>query len=436
MIDWFYNIKEICLSGTYRLRRPKTLTHALKQILSPSLVSTISSEIESFDLIENVSVKSNIQEVILLKKVADRIGILSTNRLQVPSKQLVDNTNLSIESLKSICAIAQPSNASSQSYALAISDPFYVDINAFRSIGIPIILSTGKAIKNAWEMYDWAQCQYDEVILENQMLAGLKQLAVDASMKGAKEVFIGYPEDGKYEFISFLEAEKRYSGVIHPAIYNWLLSKCAQGKQIIENVNLEHIKSINFAITKSINKPVICLTWKSISEESITKPITNSSTKRISEAKPASWDNLHQVLLIDDDERFLFILGEIMQNKGWSVHKELNGEGALNSLKNGSIKPSLIVSDIHMPRIDGVTLLRTIRELGITTPVLMLTSDDDQLLEAELALLGANAFVRKHEDPRILLAWCNNLCNFSPSKIIGNCKNNGSSKTHLEHLHE
>ena len=62
-----------------------------------------------------------------------------------------------------------------------------------------------------------------------------------------------------------------------------------------------------------------------------------------------------------------------------------------------------------MPQLDGALFLKRLRQFDAEQPVIILTSDSDQLLEAELAMLGANAFVRKDDDLRVLLAWCHSL---------------------------
>ncbi|MCB0325657.1 MAG: response regulator, partial [Bdellovibrionales bacterium] len=66
-------------------------------------------------------------------------------------------------------------------------------------------------------------------------------------------------------------------------------------------------------------------------------------------------------------------------------------------------------SDVHMPEMDGGAFLEAVRRRVRGIPILMLTSDEDEQLEAELVAAGADAFVRKHDDVRVLLAWCSNL---------------------------
>jgi DNA-binding NarL/FixJ family response regulator len=81
--------------------------------------------------------------------------------------------------------------------------------------------------------------------------------------------------------------------------------------------------------------------------------------------------------------------------------------------------PQLIICDIHMPGMDGLTFLEKLYSRHKVAPVLVLTSDEDRTLEARLALLGVEAFVRKNEDPRVLLAWCKNLLKRAETAAAG-----------------
>ena len=64
-----------------------------------------------------------------------------------------------------------------------------------------------------------------------------------------------------------------------------------------------------------------------------------------------------------------------------------------------------------MPGLSGLELLREIRNLRIleNVPIVILTSDDDVEVEIELVSAGANAFVTKNEDPRVLGAHVDRL---------------------------
>ena len=69
---------------------------------------------------------------------------------------------------------------------------------------------------------------------------------------------------------------------------------------------------------------------------------------------------------------------------------------------------------------DGGSFLARVRKRFSDLPIVMLTSDEDDLLEIELVELGADAFVRKCDDVRVLVAWCSNLSSRALGRNVAN----------------
>jgi DNA-binding response OmpR family regulator len=101
------------------------------------------------------------------------------------------------------------------------------------------------------------------------------------------------------------------------------------------------------------------------------------------------------VLVVDDEVPYVGVLREILTSYGLDVLVAYQGHQALNLVE--SVKPNLIMLDMMMPGMDGLTLLRQLRlESALReTPVIMVsanTTDNDR----EVALsAGANAFLAK-----------------------------------------
>ncbi len=68
-----------------------------------------------------------------------------------------------------------------------------------------------------------------------------------------------------------------------------------------------------------------------------------------------------QIMLVDDDPFLLDMYGLKFKNKGYDVVAHLKSEDALNQLKEGA-QPDVIVLDVIMPKIDGISMLKQIRE--------------------------------------------------------------------------
>lgn len=85
-----------------------------------------------------------------------------------------------------------------------------------------------------------------------------------------------------------------------------------------------------------------------------------------------------RVLLIDDDARLVHIVSLYLQVQQFEVTSAADGNMALEILKRGGL-PDLVVADIMMPGLDGISLCRRIRELpgGETIPLIVFTALSD-----------------------------------------------------------
>src|SRR5450755_4410463 len=102
-----------------------------------------------------------------------------------------------------------------------------------------------------------------------------------------------------------------------------------------------------------------------------------------------------KILLIEDDPQAVGILEPILVAKGFSVAVARDGIEGLQKVKD--LAPDLLLLDIHMPRLDGIEVCRTLKN-DITTrmiPIVMLTGMSD--LDSKLAALdaGADDFLNK-----------------------------------------
>ncbi|MET9885166.1 response regulator transcription factor [Streptomyces sp. NPDC006430] len=82
----------------------------------------------------------------------------------------------------------------------------------------------------------------------------------------------------------------------------------------------------------------------------------------------------HRILVVDDEPAVREALRRSLAFEGYAVQTAVDGLDALD--KTASYAPDLIVLDIQMPRMDGLTAARRLRAAGSTTPILMLTARD------------------------------------------------------------
>jgi DNA-binding response OmpR family regulator len=102
--------------------------------------------------------------------------------------------------------------------------------------------------------------------------------------------------------------------------------------------------------------------------------------------------NQSTVLIADDDPAIRKILSRILQLNDFDVLVATDGSEALQAFEAG--EPQLILLDIRMPAIDGLTVCRQIRDES-DVPIIMLTSLDDESDAAAALEAGADDYVRK-----------------------------------------
>ncbi len=109
-----------------------------------------------------------------------------------------------------------------------------------------------------------------------------------------------------------------------------------------------------------------------------------------------------RILLAEDERALSKAVVKIFEKNNYSADAVYNGEDALNYLQSGCY--DVAVLDIMMPKMDGITVLKKIREQGNRIPVLMLTAKSD-IEDRVLGLdSGANDYLPKPFDTRELLA--------------------------------
>lgn len=116
------------------------------------------------------------------------------------------------------------------------------------------------------------------------------------------------------------------------------------------------------------------------------------------------------ILTVDDSRTIREMVSFTLKSAGYDVCEAEDGVKALEVL--GSKCPDLIITDVNMPNMDGLTLVRKIRELPQfkNTPVLVLTTEftDDKKQEGRSA--GATGWIVKPFDPEKLLQVVQKVC--------------------------
>jgi two-component system response regulator AtoC len=102
----------------------------------------------------------------------------------------------------------------------------------------------------------------------------------------------------------------------------------------------------------------------------------------------------HRTVVICDDESVVrWPIKKRLSTRGFDVHEARDGEECLKRVRE--VRPDLLISDLRMPRMDGLELLRQLRAEGNDLPVLMISAHGDIQATLEASSLGAKGFITK-----------------------------------------
>jgi len=107
-------------------------------------------------------------------------------------------------------------------------------------------------------------------------------------------------------------------------------------------------------------------------------------------------ESLGRLLLVDDEAPVLEVLNEYFSSQGYAVETASTGADALTVAQH--YRPDLVLLDIRMPGMDGVEVLKKLRELDPDLAVIMVTANEDSALARETLKIGAFDYVSKPFD--------------------------------------
>lgn len=116
--------------------------------------------------------------------------------------------------------------------------------------------------------------------------------------------------------------------------------------------------------------------------------------------------NIQTIMLVEDDDKLASLLHDYLSNFGFDVVVVHSGIDAVEKIL--SIQPSLVVLDLMLPGLDGLSVCRKVRS-QFSGRILMLTASGDDMDQVAALEIGADDFVQKPIQPRVLLARIKNL---------------------------
>ena len=102
------------------------------------------------------------------------------------------------------------------------------------------------------------------------------------------------------------------------------------------------------------------------------------------------------IMLVDDSATILLGISSILTKAGYSVEKASNAEAALQKF-NAGVKINLLITDLNMPGMNGIELIKEVRKLPAYkfVPILFLTTESQQAKKMEAKAAGASGWIVK-----------------------------------------
>ncbi len=102
------------------------------------------------------------------------------------------------------------------------------------------------------------------------------------------------------------------------------------------------------------------------------------------------------IFLVDDSATILLSISGILSKAGYATEKASNGEEALRKLQSG-LKIDLLITDLNMPGMNGIELIKEVRKLPSYkfVPILFLTTESQQSRKMEAKAAGASGWIVK-----------------------------------------
>ncbi|MCO5734876.1 response regulator [Rhizobium sp. SSA_523] len=110
-----------------------------------------------------------------------------------------------------------------------------------------------------------------------------------------------------------------------------------------------------------------------------------------------------RILTVDDSASIRLTTRVALSNAGYSVTEAVDGRDGLAKLSAGQF--DLVVTDLNMPNMDGLTMIRELRKIPalMGVPVIFLTTESDNELKAQAKAAGATGWLTKPFDPESLV---------------------------------
>ena len=398
----------------------KVLEKLAKHVSYNVLERAVRENVDRRELFTRTAALAKIDEGVLLRKLARRLGLSYVENVAAVDLRNVGRP-LKISELRRVGAM--PVVAGHKIKTWVCVDPSMLPEDYYIGCSYRPYITKWSSLCKAFDESEQLSIS-DLTIALNKARKVLQLLKAEAVKYGATALNLNLTlEKPTYTFIT--KEGKRAQGVVDSSLRDGL-------KRIFEEglISLKHkIELPNGEIVNLLGENNDCtISWGKRIEElpkkaSVTR--VDFSAEKVEEEKvedtiemPAKeikvaskvvtkkvYKGDDGVLIVDDSEVFLTVMRRFLDRNGMKCHFCKSIKEAKDLLGSG-FRPSVVISDYHLQNETGGDLLKALKgnEEYKDVPVIMLTSAKDIETQVELLSAGADAFVAKSEDPRVLHA--------------------------------
>jgi CheY-like chemotaxis protein len=155
-----------------------------------------------------------------------------------------------------------------------------------------------------------------------------------------------------------------------------------------------------------------CLLAKPFSPETLCQKVREVIAADQTIGSPAQ----ESVLIVDDDSKVRHLLRSVLEAGGYRVQDTSDGKEALSRIKRNC--PDIVLTDIFMPDVDGIELIRMMRQVTRDLSIVAMSGGSDAYLQAA-SLLGAEATIQKPIQIDSLMALMHSISGSRASRTTG-----------------
>lgn len=127
--------------------------------------------------------------------------------------------------------------------------------------------------------------------------------------------------------------------------------------------------------------------------ENLMEPVVLPESERKLLEQPLRLERPINVLVVDDEPQFRLLLDKALEKVGYTVMTAINGEEALELFKKN--KFDLVITDVHMPKVDGIQLVNSIKDENPWVPIIIISGFEEEVTIRKKIKRDDICFLRK-----------------------------------------